>query len=82
MSEFVFYPVSLPVAYAVAMRLDDARVLVVAFGSVAKVAFYFPTSTIFRASFGEFCSCLGTSTFASLAALVLWAFSSVCLCYA
>ena len=38
MSEFVLCPVSLPVAYAVATRLEDARVLVVAFGSVAKVA--------------------------------------------
>ena len=32
MSEFVLYPMSLPVAYAVAARQKDARVLVVAFG--------------------------------------------------
>ena len=45
---------------------------------------FFPTSAIFRTSFGDFCSCLGTFstyTFDSLAALVVWAFSSVGLSY-
>ena len=67
---------SLPVAYAVA-----ARVLVVAFGSVAKVG-GFSSPAIFCASFGEFCSRrgnFGACAFASLAALAVWACCSVCL---
>ena len=59
--------------WAGTVALTWARFLVVAFGSVAKVAGFFPTSAIFVLVLGDY-ACLGifsTCPFASLAALVV-----------
>ena len=52
MRVLVLYPVSVPVASAVAARQDNARVLLVALGSVAKVA-VFPSSVVFALVLGN-----------------------------
>ena len=47
------------VAFALLARMIPAPVLVLAFCSAADVAFFSPNSVVFRASFGDFCSCFG-----------------------
>ena len=56
--ELVLYPVSVPVAPALAAQQDGAQDLLDTLSSVARVG-VFPPIRGFRASFGEFCSCLG-----------------------
>ena len=52
MSVLVLYPVSVPVASAVAARQDNARFLLIALGSVAKVV-VFPSSVVFALVLGN-----------------------------
>ena len=47
------------VAFALITQTIPAPVLVLALRSAADVAVFFPNSAVFRASFGDFCSCFG-----------------------
>ena len=71
--ELVLYPVSVPVAFAVAAQQDGAQDLLDTLCSVARVG-VFPPIRGFPASFGEFCSCLGNF---SACAQILMFFISV-----
>ena len=72
MREFVLYPVSLPVVYAVAAQQGVAQVLVVAFGSVAKIAFFSPHPRIFALVLGNSVSAWGIVALAPLLPWLLW----------
>ena len=72
MREFVLYPVSLPVAYAMAARHDDARVLVVAFDSVAKVAVFSSHPRIIALVLGNSVRAWGILALAPLLPWLLW----------
>ena len=69
------------VVFALIVRTIPAPVLVLALRRVADVGFFFPNSAVFRASFGDFCSCLRNfSASASIPWLRLCGlFCSVCL---